>query len=39
MHGLPREGEVATKVKVPESKPFNGARSAKEVENLLWDME
>ena len=26
MHGLPREGEVATKVKVPKPKSFNGAR-------------
>ena len=39
MHGLPREGEVATKVKVPEPKPFNGARSAKDLENFFWDME
>ena len=39
MRGLPREGEVATKVKVPEPKPFNGARSAKDLENFLWDME
>ena len=35
MHGLPREGEVATKVKVPEPKPFNSARSAKDLKNLL----
>ena len=39
MRGLPREGEVATKVKVPEPKSFNGARSAKDLENFLWDME
>ena len=39
MSGLPREGEVATKVKVPEPKPFNGARNAKDLENFLWDME
>ena len=39
MRGLPREGEVATKVKVPEPKPFNGARNAKDLENFLWDME
>ena len=39
MRGLPREGEVATKVKVPEPKPFNGTRSAKDLENFLWDME
>ncbi|KAF3945925.1 hypothetical protein CMV_027750 [Castanea mollissima] len=31
---LPREGEVATKVKVPEPKPFNGAKSAKDLENF-----
>ncbi|KAL4597902.1 hypothetical protein ACB092_11G021700 [Castanea dentata] len=37
--GLPREGEVVTKVKVPEPKPFNGAKSAKGLENFLWDME
>nr|POF24767.1 hypothetical protein CFP56_54555 [Quercus suber] len=39
MSGLPREGEVATKVKVPKPKPFNGARNAKDLENFLWDME
>ena len=39
MSGLPREGEVATKVKVPELKPFNGARNVKDLENFLWDME
>ena len=39
MRGLPREGEVATKVKVPKPKSFNGARSAKDLENFLWDME
>ena len=39
MCGLPREGEVATKVKVLEPKSFNGARSAKDLENFLWDME
>ena len=37
--GLPRKGEVGTKVKVPEPKPFNGARSAKDLENLLQDIE
>ena len=37
--GLPKEGEVATKVKVLEPKPFNGARNAKDLENFLWDME
>ncbi|KAL4620633.1 hypothetical protein ACB092_06G169700 [Castanea dentata] len=39
MCGLPREGEVATKVKVPKPKHFNGARSVKDLENFLWDME
>ncbi|KAL0423508.1 UNVERIFIED_CONTAM: hypothetical protein Sradi_0885600 [Sesamum radiatum] len=28
-----------SKVKVPDPKPFDGARSAKELENFLWDME
>ncbi|KAL0420235.1 UNVERIFIED_CONTAM: hypothetical protein Slati_3046400 [Sesamum latifolium] len=28
-----------SKVKVPDLKPFGGARSAKEFENFLWDME
>ncbi|KAL0307239.1 UNVERIFIED_CONTAM: hypothetical protein Sradi_6141200 [Sesamum radiatum] len=27
------------KVKVPDPKPLSGARSAKELENFLWDME
>ena len=39
MCGLPREGKVATKVKVPELKPFNSVRSAKDLENFLWDMK
>ena len=30
---------MATKVKVPKPKPFNGSRSAKDLENFLWDME
>ena len=30
---------MATKVKVPEPKLFNGVRSAKDLENFLWDME
>ena len=30
---------MATKVKVPEPKPFNGAISAKDLENFLWDMK
>ncbi|KAL0315103.1 UNVERIFIED_CONTAM: hypothetical protein Scaly_2889100 [Sesamum calycinum] len=28
-----------SKVKVPDPKPFGGARSGKELENFLWDME
>ena len=32
MRGLPREGEMATKVKVLELKPLNSARSAKDWE-------
>ena len=39
MCDLPREGEVATKVKLPKPKPFNGAKSAKDLENFLWDMK
>ena len=35
MRGLPRGEEVATKVKVPEPKPFNSAKRAKDLENLL----
>ena len=27
------------KVRVPEPKPFGGARNAKDLENFLWDME
>ncbi|KAL0346356.1 UNVERIFIED_CONTAM: hypothetical protein Scaly_1651600 [Sesamum calycinum] len=30
---------LMSKVNVPDSKPFGGARSAKELENFLWDME
>ncbi|KAL0388037.1 UNVERIFIED_CONTAM: hypothetical protein Sradi_2685500 [Sesamum radiatum] len=30
---------VAPKVRVPDPKPFGGERSAKELENFLWDME
>ena len=39
MRDLPREEEVATKVKVLEPKHFNGARSAKDLENFVWDIE
>ncbi|PHT35606.1 hypothetical protein CQW23_23306 [Capsicum baccatum] len=31
--------EGSSKVKIPEPKPFGGARSAKGLENFLWDME
>ena len=27
------------KVRVPEPNPFSGARNAKDLENLLWNME
>jgi hypothetical protein len=37
--GTPSGGEVQRKVRVPEPKPFTGTRSAKELENFLWDME
>ena len=39
MRDLPREEEVATKVKVLEPKHFNSARSAKDLENFVWDIE
>ena len=29
----------SSKVKIPEHKDFSGARSAKELENFIWDME
>ena len=35
MLDLPRAEEVATKVKVLEPKPFNGARSAKDLEIFI----
>jgi hypothetical protein len=35
---IPMGGEVP-KLRVPEQKPFTGARSAKELENFLRDME
>ena len=35
----PRTTNVAPKVRVPEPKGFDGTRSAKELENFLWDME
>lgn len=33
------EGVAVQKIKVPEPKPFQGTRNAKELENFLWDME
>jgi len=33
------DGATTSKVRVPEPKPFEGARNAKELENFLWDME
>ena len=33
------EGGAVQKIKVPEPKSFQGSRSAKELENFLWDME
>lgn len=37
--GTPSGGEVPRKLRVPEPLPFTGVRSAKELENFLWDME
>ncbi|PHT35608.1 hypothetical protein CQW23_23308 [Capsicum baccatum] len=31
--------EGSSKFKIPKPKPFSGARSAKELENFLWDMD
>jgi len=39
MLDIPRAEEVATKVKVLEPNPFNGARSAKDLEIFVWDIE
>ena len=35
----PRTIDASPKVRVLEPKGFNGARSSKELENFLWDME
>ena len=35
----PRTTDAAPKVRVPEPKGFDGTKSAKELENFLWDME
>lgn len=32
-------GGGTSKPRIPEPKPFGGARSFKELENFLWDME
>lgn len=32
-------GDGVSKIKIPEPKSFVGARSAKDLENFLWDME
>jgi len=37
--GMPAGGEAPSKLRVPEPKPFTSTRSAKELENFLWDME
>ena len=35
----PQTTDASPKVRVPEPKDFGGARSAKELENFLWDMD
>ena len=35
----PHTTDASLKVRVPEPKGFDGARSAKELENFLWDMD
>ena len=35
----PWASDASPKVRVPELKGFDGAKSAKELENFLWDME
>ena len=35
----PSRGDATVKMKVPDPKPFNGMRNAKDLENFLWDME
>ena len=40
VHGTPSASDPSpTKVRMPEPKPFGGARNAKDLENFLWDME
>ncbi|XP_050369689.1 uncharacterized protein LOC126787821 [Argentina anserina] len=38
-HAGHNEGGITHKVKIPEPKFFNGERSAKVLENFIWDME
>ena len=35
----PRTTDASLNVRIPEPKGFDGTRSAKELENFLWDME
>lgn len=37
--GHTNHGETPVKIKVPDPKVFSGTRSAKELENFLWDMK
>ena len=40
VHGTPSTLDPPlAKVRMPEPKPFGGARNAKDLENFLWDME
>ena len=39
MKGSPLATEAHPKVRVPKPKGFDGTRSAKDLENFLWDME
>ena len=40
MQGTPTASDPSpTMVRVPELKPFGGARNAKDLKNFLWDME
>lgn len=32
-------GDGSSKLKLPESKSFGGAKSSKKLRNFLWDME
>lgn len=39
VYGHTNSGKTPWKIKVPNPKAFGGNRSAKELENFLWDME